>query len=577
MGAMVMKNKTIDKLAKVLLASGLLGGLAEPGQTADVWVPNLEVQFSKIAHHGDPFGFNLGVARNPDWCRHYQGLARYNAVDGTPFFYLTRSGGWTGGHCTVYGDCGNVSCPGELVVVRLGSRDRDGERMRSNKLQRGVDFDNTAPDPNDVAAASFSFDGAPGWPRYRHPGGVQIVNDVMAIAFEKEEDAEVEHAVGFYRLTDPLHPVLLNRFWMHPGLLLPISETPTLGMVGMTQEPSSGKYLLVFAVTADSSYLAFYETTSANLADPDLGMQPLDLWHKRELGDGEGDWREWQSLNFLRQTDGSLYLACSGANASGFGTEDWIRLYRVIRNGNEFTLQSVTGRHLQSGEPNLGDCGAAGGFYVSPTGQLIFYLSEHDNDGPNDSIFMGEFRNYDVREPATVDACGGWVEFYEDEDGWADSSPDRSVIWDLVDAQKDDWQDLSLQSWDDEFDSIRWNLPPGMEVTLYKDVGFTGDSMVLSGQGVYGRLDAFGFGDCISSVQATAGHLVEVLVSKNCVVTPGGSCANTVADGLERLDRCSSKSHFLSVAPGAYPEALVIGQEVTLRTASTGMVTIGSP
>ena len=109
-------------------------------------ISNVDKQFGRIAHHGDSIGWHLGVAEDPDQCRHYQGVVRQNAPDGTPYLLITRSGNHTGHpFCTGKGSCGLKSCPGELIVVRLGSRDRHGERLRTNKYRGGISMDDTAP------------------------------------------------------------------------------------------------------------------------------------------------------------------------------------------------------------------------------------------------------------------------------------------------------------------------------------------------------------------------------------------------------------------------------------------------
>ena len=42
---------------------------------------------------------------------------------------------------------------------------------------------------------------------------------------------------------------------------------------------------------------------------------------------------------------------------------------------------------------------AASTFYISPSGELIFYATEHDNDGPDESVKVGEWRHVDVVRP----------------------------------------------------------------------------------------------------------------------------------------------------------------------------------
>ena len=65
-------------------------------------MPDVEGQFANLQVHGDGMAFRLGVGVDPfvftllGYCKHYQGLARMD-VDGTPYFFLVRSGNHTAG------------------------------------------------------------------------------------------------------------------------------------------------------------------------------------------------------------------------------------------------------------------------------------------------------------------------------------------------------------------------------------------------------------------------------------------------------------------------------------------------
>jgi hypothetical protein len=62
-------------------------------------------------------------------------------------------------------------------------------------------------------------------------------------------------------------------------------------------------------------------------------------------------------------------------------------------NKNMFMFQSTGARD------ELASLAAAGTFYVSPSGELIFYATEHDNDGPDSTVKAGEWRHVDVVRP----------------------------------------------------------------------------------------------------------------------------------------------------------------------------------
>jgi len=73
--------------------------------------------------------------------------------------------------------------PGNLLTVRMDSRDKFGERMRSNRLERDRDLADTPPELEDTTVAFITFNGET-WPNYSHPGGMQLWGDVLAIAME---------------------------------------------------------------------------------------------------------------------------------------------------------------------------------------------------------------------------------------------------------------------------------------------------------------------------------------------------------------------------------------------------------
>ena len=127
------------------------------------FLPDVITQFNDLSVRPDPFGFFRGSSPDPELCKHYQGMVRVEAADGTPYFIVTRSGvvpdeGIAGVICFGSDD------PGNLLIVRLGSRDKNGERLRSNRLHRDRDISDTAPPSEDTVVNFFTYDGsAPGF------------------------------------------------------------------------------------------------------------------------------------------------------------------------------------------------------------------------------------------------------------------------------------------------------------------------------------------------------------------------------------------------------------------------------
>ena len=80
-------NPTPVPLTPSPVAGGGAGGGAG-GQLPD----DVPLQFRTLQHYGAPLAFHLGAGTDPRECRHYQGIARTAAADGTPLFFLTQSG-----------------------------------------------------------------------------------------------------------------------------------------------------------------------------------------------------------------------------------------------------------------------------------------------------------------------------------------------------------------------------------------------------------------------------------------------------------------------------------------------------
>ena len=114
----------------------------------------------------------------------------------------------------------------------MGSRDTNGERLRTNRLIRDWvphvrDSDGKPvldsggnpvpwtkpPDPRDATVAHISFDGDYGWPQYGHAGGMQLVGDVLAVPLENPYDAgQPNNLILFLDVSNPEAPLLKSQF-----------------------------------------------------------------------------------------------------------------------------------------------------------------------------------------------------------------------------------------------------------------------------------------------------------------------------------------------------------------------------
>ncbi len=576
-----MKNLPKVFFFAMMAALWVIGGMATivqgKAKMDNPRAPNLVHQFSKLATHGDPLGARLGVGDDACACVHYQGIARGQDNSGVPYMFLTRSGNdgalfipvWcVEGFCfggDYYGQrCGYGGCasftydkkPGELVVVQLASRNRDGERLRSNLLEKwDGEFDprlinlpgyakswasyTEPPDEADKVVTSIHFDGQfgesyPGandGPKYMHPGGIQLVGDVLIVALERHCDgdfsingncdtlwpppappvpppaADGKGAIALIDVSTPANPKMLH--WQEIGRSVNQSGMYLVAatLVKAGEHPYFQRHdrYLFFWTGNDADYYISWSDTDDLHTTTDIGISAQ--WNK----DYVNNWMKFQALNFVRDEDGTLFLigtdhSRSDAETVLGGGNDRVRLFRVdlikltnepIRDADGNVIKDkdnkpipvirdaitfVADRHLKLNKPKMGDFDAAGGAYVSPSGQLMLYSADHDNGGLDGGLQMGEFRNIDIRQGGSLpdDQCGGWVELYEDPYGWIGTGG-RSLIFDYVDRDKEDWKNLDW--YDDQFGdmtrAVRWNLAEGQVAHLYEHADFQGDSIQL--------------------------------------------------------------------------------------------------
>ncbi|MDX1811870.1 MAG: hypothetical protein R3240_07985, partial [Gammaproteobacteria bacterium] len=290
----------------------------------------------------------------------------------------------------------------------------------------------------------------------------------------------------------------------HPKTLYEFTTTEKAHGLAITREPDSGKYLI--ALNVGTERLLFYESNVTDLRDPTLRIDLIDTWSRTELPAADQvEWYTYQSLNFVRQRDGALYLIGGDNNSSTEPVDrgdDFAWLFKVERSGtgpgSEFTLHFVRTKHIETESPQMGNFKAGGGAYVSPRGELILYTAHHD---PNltDGILrvaMGEFRHIDVTHDATLEmadvdgngrlenTCTGWVELYEAANGW---NQYRSLMFDFRDRHLDNWENLGLhENFNDKTSAVRWNLPKGQKAWLYEAANYN-----LNG---YRRIELTGYG-----------------------------------------------------------------------------------
>lgn len=364
-------------------------------------------------------------------CKHHQGLVRKDGPDGTPYLFFTRSGNQLN---SVLCDGGDE--PGYLFVVRMASRDKNGERLRTNVLPFDLDFDELPNLQVDKVVKVIRLNDTFDWPAYRHPGGMQVVGDVLAMGAEEPygDHPGSRAAIFFVDVSDPENPTLIKKFEppdLEPGsgvgcgdIAFGPEHNCAFGAdpVGLTAikapDGSCCRYLMFVAGGPGNAQIRFYRSK------PDPGKQTTDLkshdldWDmvgRFALQDFEpclgAEWPESQGdliqggqhqmFSLVREDDldGQLYLI--GGRRDGIIAnplaDELLDLYKVnlTAEGIPETCPLTYVRSRQMGDQAWGDFlytgsfSAGSGVYVSPSGEVIVYRTGHES---TDFIVLGEFR-----------------------------------------------------------------------------------------------------------------------------------------------------------------------------------------
>ena len=528
-----MKLKTLKfTLAlSAIWAGGFSNALADSPEIN--FAVDVEQQFRNIMPLPDALGFGIGPSNGASTCKHHQGIVRHYGFDDTPYFILSKSG--SPGCKGTDGSDGL----GYLYIVRMDSRNRSGERLRSNRIARvansNASLDNnfltndTAPEPGDEIVKVIHLDGTNGWPHFLHPGGMQIIGDVLAVPLEhpynpiciespfdppcppSPDPDDLKPRILFIDISDPENPRYLYEHLLQSG--------DQAGAVAITALPD-GHYLM--AVLRPQSYkLEIYQSTGTDLmiTGPFRTRWYLrDVWHPDELLGGAewpaGEINSHQMLNFVREgdVDGPLYLI-GGRKDDLIDADDYFDLYRVDLIDwdlatPQFQLTRVVRKGIEprplTGGTRLVDLKAASGVYVSPSGELILYACEHANDGPevngDDSVKCGEFRHVDMQRPGNpgygptpfvgevfeVDEGGAtevsaygeaplsraWIQLFA-ASGERYNEDTVALVVDYDDWHKEDYDDLAnigyppgFQSFDSVISSLRWFAPVGCTIIV---------------------------------------------------------------------------------------------------------------
>ncbi len=230
----------------------------------------------------------------------------------------------------------------------------------------------------------------------------------------------------------------------------------------------------------------------------------------------------YQMLNFVRQENlhGELFLF--GGYNTGVGGEgpDYLQLFRVNvdQYGNPGTtlLETIEEKQITSkpvnGHGDSAAMSAAAGMYVSPSGELLLYATEYENDGPfellagtlpgNRTVRFAEWRHREIVRPdsptlkpsleitdsfavdegSSVILAGqgrqpitkAWLQLFEDDGIGLGLSfnDDAWLLMDYADYDKDRFDRLDIfdiateTDFDDNAGSWRWFAPQGCNLRV---------------------------------------------------------------------------------------------------------------
>jgi hypothetical protein len=439
---------------------------AAGGADCNLCLPNVTSSFNNLRDHGDILGFWLnGVSTDVCFglsCSHWQGIQRIPSGSGQTLV-ISRSGS------TMFN------------TVLMGSRNATGARFRSNRLNPSLFFHQTAPPSTDRIVGAWAND-----PGFSHAGGMQQLGNYLAVPVEASSSKVIMFDMAsLTRLYD-----------------VPHTESSEAGTASLAKL-ADGRFLLTIGRT-DAATLDFYVSTSTNLAA--TTFTPFDSWSRSETLTTIGDatFGDYQSLNFVHQCDGALFLIGTHENSSiGIGS-DFADLFRVENGlGNDVRITKVAKKHLYCSYPSPGasssqdnhcNFDAAGGVYVDPSRNLILYGTEHGHDGPSGTTRFMEFRSTFPNPNCSVDINEAFVELYDDSD-----FSDRGLMIDFPDQSLENYANYDqTEGFEDKASAVRFCIPPGWRYRLYQDKNYSGSFRDLVGSGSI-NLGSAGFGDKTSS------------------------------------------------------------------------------
>jgi len=459
-------------------------------------IKNVEAAFARISRRGDYLGAHPG-SKIPQWLytmnpkhnndgyqNHFQGIQRLQDKN-----YVAISGGdWKKSKLS-------------LFIIKMGSRPKKGPWW-SNIV--------TAPEypQTDLVVAAISLDD-----KHWHAGGMDVQGDILAVPIEYSPPHTIKKLSGveapdygplqsssimFFDLKDPEHP---KKF----PLEIKREETKA-GAVALTRLQNG--YFLVAAWTDSDkapekpARLEFYLFEEKEFNNEDFQKKPDWTWYRDDefaVGEQERNFSNFQSINFILQEDGQLYLV--GLHNSGEGKpvlpfgKDYADLYVVEIHKNALKAKPVivdekTPKITKVANLNF-ECknrqcnfDAGAGVYIHE-GELFVYSVFHFRGGKGIKKGIIKFNEYLPPYKGIsrkVSDKNAWIEMFEK----SHFQGRRAAIRGTAEMTQPNFDNVKAENEgiEDEVSSIRFQLPQGTKCLLYKHKDYKGKQLLeLNGTG----------------------------------------------------------------------------------------------
>ena len=358
-----------------------------------------------------------------------------------------------------------------VFIIRMASRPRGSGPWGSNIIRSQI------PRIDDRIVQTIGID-EDLW----HAGGLSVCGDILAVPIESSEPEESR--IVFYSLHDPENP----KEFRHTVDRL----DGKAGAVALTRL-SNGYYLL--AVWSDSDQkgkrLDFYLSKSTDFFD---GFDPnARTWRKRRVkaeGNLKPNFSDFQTVNFVNQTDGQLYLIGLHNTSKAAPTtpgRDYADLFSVefgdslSRATPQLSIPTITkiAKRQFFCHDQQANMDAATGVYIHPEGALSVYAAWHWRSA--NLLRFNEYRSEpDDNAPTITKVSEAWVDLYEHT---RYAGRRLSIIGKRAGIEH--FGNISVQGWsfEDIISSVRFQIPKGYNYVLYRHRKYEGDALALRGTG----------------------------------------------------------------------------------------------